>query len=526
MAQIKNFGVDPSGQSYLQLRKENIAGATVPVDKKTTLSNPDFQQMITEALANNVVGPSAPTPTQPGGDKVPKSVVQVYKALGHVQQQLDLHAAKPINDFAQATRNVQKFTRDIQGVAFQANNIVQDANTAFIQAKKAWSALSNLFGTKKEVTKPSFNPAPLGNTNYFNRVSLPWSITTIENRLRSLDPEDQGEHSPISFFVNPSKVRYSLAYVEALDLVQKGQFLTSWVRPDGRSRFPALKLSFTFQSSNIMAERYASTTIDEWATDPDGKLAVSAPTTAPREASTATTGFLAAPPSPIQGATGDGYHTVGKGKPVPSVTSTYHTPPGVQNFMDLIGILNSPRVIDATKISNLDKASILNYDGKPNYTVLKISTRLFPLLTLEGFFTGNIDFGEDAQDPLKFEMELNFIAFNSDPPWWDSGLIKQRYDDFYSAWIEGAFLDNPGGTGDFNLPTDPELAAFEAASGIAPGSLQNAAQDLSSYGATTFVEVTIPPDDLPVLPTVSQDTLKVPSLPAPGASTVPNIPLG
>lgn len=463
-----------SGMSYTLLRRSVLNAASLPNRK---IISTDFQALIRLALANKVIGTTAP-PQQPTGngtvgDTVSKATVGVYKTLGHVTTQLDKNFARPIQNFTNAARDIQRFTRDIQGVVRGASKVWSDAKNAIDQVSKAKSSIMSLFSNdaKKQKAKTQLDLlASIDNTSYFDQVRLPWTLTTVERRLRQAEDD-----YTIKFFVNPSKVRYSMTYLESLELVQKGHFLTSWTSPDGDNRFPALKVTFTFQSSNILADRYTKNTLKK-----------------------GTDGYV------------DGIDS-----------STFYTPPGLQNFYDIMGIMNAPRTIDTSDMTSLPDDQKKLFQGQANYVILKIATRLFPLLTLEGFFQGSLDLSEDAQDPLKFEAELSFIAFNSDPPWWDNVAIQKRYEDFYRDMINKQNSSNDTSTLSI---LDDEIQKFANYSNIDLDILQRTGADASAIVEAADTRVLIPNQTI-VKTSIDTSALTVPtppSIPDPGIPVVTN----
>lgn len=241
---------------------------------------------------------------------------------------------------------------------------------------------------------PMKRDANLLKPSSYNLPRINWELTTV------LREELGGE--PLRFFVNPLTVRYQQEFVSADDLVQKGYFLTQWKDPNADNYFPALKLSFLFQSSNILPETYS------------GKATPKTSSKFDRETGTSMVAYS---------------------------SKEYRMPPGLENFFDIISVFHESRLIDGQQFLEasggsddpnlVELADKLN--GAPNYCKLSISTRVFPRMTLYGFFTVGLEFGEDAMDPLKITQALNFIALRSDPNWWDAEAIKARYNEFYNS---------------------------------------------------------------------------------------------
>lgn len=214
-------------------------------------------------------------------------------------------------------------------------------------------------------------PGPTSSQDY-GLPRIAWQLTTELRRARS--------QPPIYFFVNPDTISYSQAYVEALDMIQKGYFLTQWRDAKTKNNFPSLKLGFNFQSSNLLPESYLDRI---------------------------------------------------------TPNSNLSTPPGLQNWYDLNELFSEEKILDRDSLEKDGVSTEIakEFDGLPNYVYLSISTRVYPRMTLKGFFTAEINFSENAQDPLKFSVPLNFIAFDSDPHWYDMNELKTAYTNFWnSVW--------------------------------------------------------------------------------------------
>jgi hypothetical protein len=222
--------------------------------------------------------------------------------------------------------------------------------------------------TVSKLIKQSDSNAAIQPANYgLPRIS--WQLTTDKRMML-------GE-TPLYFYVNSDQASFGFEFVEALDLVQKGYFLTQWKDTDGNSYFPAVKVGFNLQTSSLLTETYATK------------------------------------------------------------DSAVNLPPGLKNFYDILGLVNEPKMIDvrtmAEEDENFSYAEYASWDGKPNMVHLTISTRTFPKITLIGYFTGSFQPQEDANNPLSMKIPLQFIALDSDPHWWDVEELTQTYTDFYSA---------------------------------------------------------------------------------------------
>jgi hypothetical protein len=431
------FGLNNNPKSFRVLRTERDS-ADIPTPKDPRLAE------LAQTL--HLVGPLAPaTPTElkkPGSatDLVGQGVVGINRLLGKVQS-VGAQIRKPLNDIANASRQAGRAVRDVQGIIQQGALIKQDFNNAIGEARK----LTDMLG----ITEPQIDPYDLPldkltvsrieSNQLFNRDRIAWSLTTQADVLLG--------NKPIQFFVNPSKVNFSSDYLEVLEFVQSGNFYTRWKSAKDNRAFPNLKLGFTFQSSNILPETYADrqTSVQETRLDegPDGKFLESGM-------------FL---------------------KRTYTSSSKYVIPPGIENFYDILDILNAPTTIDVTTMDTLSTETKQLWDGQPNFVILRLSTRTFPLMTCKGFFMQGWSLDESAENPLAFDIPLKFVAFESDPPWWDRSQIMDRYNDIYrNAIVTG---DASTLADSINSSNDIQglMADIKKSSQIDSKTLENAAQD-------------------------------------------------
>jgi hypothetical protein len=402
----ENFGLNTNPLSFRILRSGKDA---------TTVPTPEDPKLAALAQSLKLAGPQTPvTPPAlqlPGAptDLVKPGVVGVNALLGKVKS-LGSQIRQPLNKITAASQQTQRAVRDVQGIVQQGAMIKQDFNTAVKEAKKLGEMLGILQPEKKKKAKTiadelndllkakkgaNANTKSDLSSRTFDRVRISWMITTQEDVLLG--------NPPINFFVNPSKVSFASDYLESLEFVQKGNFYTRWRSDSDGRAFPNLKVGFTFQSSNILPETYSDvevTVTDLKVTVPGQSAQMVAPT-----------------------------YNLGE--------TTYSTPPGIDNFYNILGILNATTTIDGSKLTNLSAEERLAWDGQPNFVILRLSTRTFPLMTVEGFIMQGWSLEENAEDPLKFEIPLQMVAFKSDPPWWDRSKVLDRYDAVYQDWIGG-----------------------------------------------------------------------------------------
>lgn len=257
-------------------------------------------------------------------------------------------------------------------------------------------------------SRDSLDGTEVSKPSGYYKTRINWELTTVK-RMGTGRP-------PVKFFVNPSTISYDLALTQSLDQVQRGYFLNIWkdVAKGRQNFFPMLKINFQFQSSNLLPETY-------------------------------------------------------QGKKIPGEeTSTMHSqgsdsliPPGLKNFFDIMSIFNEDRIIDGTL-----SESLVPFDGTPNYVIITISTRIFPKMALYGFFDNGLKFDEKAMDPLKFETNLEFLAFRTDPEWWNIDAIRSKYVSFWQGYFQGDVVDS-------NLETTP----VETTSSYTPEDLEQMTRD-------------------------------------------------
>jgi hypothetical protein len=277
----------------------------------------------------------------------------------------------------------------------------------------------------------------------YTKVRIPWELTTTRRLALGIES--------IRFYANPSQVKFALQLTQSLDQVQRGWFMTVWQDYEGKPNFfSMLRLNFTFQSSNILPETYSSgSSISSWTSKADLQAQQQSNTSG-------TTGF------------GDSSNYDGE------------IPPGLRNFYDIMEIINEPRIIDISDESmragtNLDTVSeqLTAYNGEPNYVLLKISTRIFPEMWCMGFIENGLDWSESAMNPLEFELPMSFVAFKTEPAWWDVDKIKSKYAEFWTNYFVGDQTPDSGES----VPKTPSsnidqetLDAADASGGLIPPS--------------------------------------------------------
>jgi hypothetical protein len=421
------FGLNNNAKSFRVLRTESESSA-VPT--------PQDPKLAALAQSLKLAGPTTPaTPTElkkPGSatDLVTSGTIGINRVLGKVKSVTD-QIRKPINDIANASRQVGRAVRDAQGIIQQGALIKQDFNNAVGEAKKLGVMLGILdpeapsgaakdrYGVKYgsvlggidsldyyvlDYTDWEDKSMWVESSKAYNRESnTAWTLTTVADQVKG--------KAPIQFFVNPSKVSIGSEYVEALEFVQRGNFYTRWRSMTDKRAFPNLSLQFTFQSSNILPETYSS------------------------EYTTSTEEFV-----PVDG------------REAPSLVRTFSsdvsftTPPGIENFYDILEILNQPTTIDNDLLPNQSIETKKFWYGQPNFVILRLSTRTFPLMTVKGFFQQGWSLEESAENPLSFDIPLKIIAFESDPPWWDRKQIFDRYNDTYNNTVNVLFSASTAGS--------------------------------------------------------------------------------
>lgn len=415
MAQ-NNFGLNNNPKSFRVLRtEESSTSVPTPQDAKLAALAQDLK------LAGTLTPTTPPSLQKPGSasDLITPTTVGVNRLLSKAQS-LSSEIRQPLNDLSNASRQAGRAVRDIQGIVQQGALIRQDFNNAIGEAKKLGQLLglfqpeqqkastsiaeqiNKLIGVSQSSSKAD-NLSP-ESSQVFDRVRIAWTLTT-QAQLLGKDSEGRNKE-PVKFFVNPSKVAFNSGYVESLEFVQKGNFYSRWKSQKDNRAFPNLGLQFTFQSSNILPETYSSSsvTVDEGPIEYSGSL----------------------------------YKGLDRDY---TASTAFRTPPGIKNFFDILEILNAPTIIDASQIEGLSDEEKREWDGQPNFVILRLSTRTFPLMTAQGFFQQGWSLEEDAENPLSFTIPLQMVVFKSDPPWWDRSQIIDRYNNFYQKWIEAENQD-------------------------------------------------------------------------------------
>ena len=384
------------------------------INSKSDLTNPVNPKLA--ALQN--VGQSPDPNIKP---TLPDGVQTSYKSPLSVAEQKIYNAVAQANQFASKISSpLQKFSSTVTSIN-QSIDAVKGIVGERGSVQRALNQIGRIvgidvFSLKKEnqYKKPPGPDGPIAPLDYpYPRIA--WEITT-QWRILTGKP-------PIKFYVNPNSISYAQNLIEATEQVQKGYIITNWkdINVAQGNRFSKLDVTFTFQSSNILPESYAQSKIDF------------------SKSSTLTDTIRQ-----FVGAQAD---------KVIDIDKPYTIPPGLLNFFDILGIFhedrtisklslyNTPNSLNENKTNNYrdlsqitpDEANtgIENFAGSPNYVYLSISTRVYPKMTMKGFFRGGYNLREAASSPLGFTTDLNFTAFETDPAWWDIEKIKASYKTFY-----------------------------------------------------------------------------------------------
>lgn len=359
-----------------------------------TPQNPDLQDKL---LSEKIIGDQTAT-TFDAADKETLALGRAAEQFGisSPNSTADLTEAE-LNSLSQSVLDLPTDLNQISGdnpfsLPFQDDfpgDIISNKTSNITTTKDTTSQALGLAEASKTYVNPwkdqgkKEGTPPIRPSGYY-KERINWEVTTFR-RMKLGKPS-------IKFFVNPDSISYELALTQSLDQVQRGYFYTVWKDYGGNPNFfPMLKLNFKFQSSNILPETY------------QGKV--------------------------YEGEETGSFYSQGTDGMIP---------PGLRNFLEIMGIFNEDRIIDITDLDESDDIESLRpLDGTPNYVLLAISTRIFPQMMMYGFFDEGLKFDEKAQDPLKFETNLNFLAFKSDPAWWDIDAIKNKYTQFWSNYFNG-----------------------------------------------------------------------------------------
>jgi len=384
------------------------------INSKSDLTNPVNPKLA--ALQN--VGQSPDPNIKP---TLPDGVQTSYKSPLSVAEQKIYNAVAQANQFASKISSpLQKFSSTVTSIN-QSIDAVKGIVGERGSVQRALNQIGRIVGIdvfslkkQNQYKKPPGPDGPIAPLDYpYPRIA--WEITT-QWRILTGKP-------PIKFYVNPNSISYAQNLIEATEQVQKGYIITNWkdINAAQSNRFSKLDVTFTFQSSNILPESYAQSKIDF------------------SKSSTLTDTIRQ-----FVGAQAD---------KVVDIDKPYTIPPGLLNFFDILAIFHEDRTISKLSLYNIpnslngnktntysdlskitpDEANtgIENFAGSPNYVYLSISTRVYPKMTMKGFFRGGYNLREAASSPLGFTTDLNFTAFETDPAWWDIEKIKASYKTFY-----------------------------------------------------------------------------------------------
>ena len=506
------------------------------------------------------------------------AVQSVYKPVQNTTMQ-GLQASQQLNQLPKdILSQVNRVKGDINRMEDNVSKIIKNTSSAIggfksLLSGEAFKSKERQFpGAVKDrqpkdgsgVNSGGTQDQPGMSPSSYTLPRVAWQLTTERRRALSLPP--------IYFFVNPDSVSYNQGFVEVLDMVQKGYFLTQWKDPKSSKAnyFPCLKLNFNFQSSNILPETYLSkgsvrskADIAKEVTDKKNKLISETKsleaqaaqikeemkklvkknpdvlyyeslykqyTKAKLEGAEAEAADLSQQMSVlrVEDTTGEvqeyqsyvdklealeidiqaakknesadvGPKTIGEenGSQTWSLLEELKIPPGLQNWYDIISIFHEDKILSYDDLydaglRDLELASKLN--GLPNYVYLSISTRIYPMMTLKGFFQNGYTLQESANDPLKFNLPLDFTAFESDPMWNDKEALDQTYRNFWSSL-------NPNGNALLSQQLNSLTAVDYSFSSVPQETLDNVPsgeqEAISGEGATETAPPPPPPEDGP-----------------------------
>jgi hypothetical protein len=402
LGKLQKIGLPNPSDSALQkgLLDQGLAGPSM----KTNFDSADTSQLMAARSAPQVYPSDAET----------AEALKDNKQDGTIETPNPLDKYPQLDNYIKTDQFAQLFdsTSD-QSSDDEASEVYPtDAQTAELlelQNRDKWSS-DNPYAADggPEAVTPQETPQRVKSGSY-TKVRIPWELTTTRRLALGLPS--------ILFYVNPSSVRFNLQLTQSLDQVQRGWFMTIWKDYDGEPNFfSMLRMNFTFQSSNILPETYSNPTV---ATTFDGKndlASIQSDNTAKQDY--------------IESGGGSSYDG--------------NIPPGLRNFYDILDLLNENRIINIqdeadwqdSNVTDVSK-SLKAYDGEPNYVLLKISTRIFPKMWCMGFIENGLDWSENAINPLEFEVPISFVAFKTDPAWWDVNKIKTTYIDFWTKYFGG-----------------------------------------------------------------------------------------
>lgn len=209
----------------------------------------------------------------------------------------------------------------------------------------------------------------------------------------------------IILHVNPKEMSWSLPRRESVSKTAAGAIRNTWRNRFRGTYYDEGSLSVTFQTGNLLpgagipeelfgfrdtftqqysvANRYAPT-------DRDSRVSFS------REV------------NQRRGENADAVAEIMRNPPVPA---------GLQNFYDFLEMVDQPMLSSSA--------------GGENRHIILYRSRVFPMLRLSGYFTGDpITFSESAEgNANKLEWQATFQIYRSSPPWWQADSLRAAYVD-------------------------------------------------------------------------------------------------
>lgn len=160
---------------------------------------------------------------------------------------------------------------------------------------------------------------------------------------------------------NPTEMTINLRNRGAFEQYKHATVYHEWDGIAGKS-FDALEVSFTFQSGNILphwkeSAKKRKSWVDRW----------------------------------------KAYFKKGTAQETESSSGDYIMPPGVDMHQRFLSLIDQPKILD---------------DGSFNRVTIETTSRLYPYLTMSGFFSpdGAGDFDQDAGEPNQFTWSASFMA--------------------------------------------------------------------------------------------------------------------
>ena len=477
-------------------------GPTASADIKTTdfinskdvlavPTDPRLQSLLANSRnANPQVSSTLPDGSKPTDKGNLNTIEQkIYQAVAQGNE-LASKITGPLQKFYSTVNDVNESIDAVKGVIGERGAIQRAINQAgqlvgidVFSLKKENKYINQQLSSDGGVLAPLNYPYP----------RIAWEITTQWRLL-------QGQPS-IKFYVNPASMTVGQTQIQQKDFVQKGYLMNNWkdINVESGNRFPMMDIGFDFQSSNILPESYVKTA-SEYSGINNSANALD---------------ILK--------------QTVGINNEAINIDGEYKIPPGLLNFFDILTFFHEDKTISKLKMYSIPnslndnsplsiadlsqiKTDELNPEierlaGMPNYVYLSISTRIWPRMTLKGFFEGGYSINESASDPFKFSTQLKFSAFESDPAWWDPKAIRDAYLNFYKK-ASSKLGDRPS----------TELAPAVKESWVIPPDIYiSAAQVAASKFAIDMAKPIEPLEELDSLPPSNLSSSNIPDdLPTPG----------